>query len=44
VIVGSALVRRLLDASDFSSGVSALTSLTEELASGVRRGTRREPS
>ena len=43
VIVGSALVRRLLDAGDFSSGVSALASLTEELAGGVRRGARRDP-
>ena len=36
VIVGSALVRRLLDAPD-EAGVAAVRSLTEELAAGVRR-------
>lgn len=37
VIVGSALVRCLLDAQDFPSGLTALGLLTEELAGGVRR-------
>jgi tryptophan synthase alpha chain len=37
VIVGSALVRCLLDAPDLDSGVSALRSLTADLAAGVRR-------
>ncbi|MGH3715389.1 MAG: tryptophan synthase subunit alpha [Micromonosporaceae bacterium] len=37
VIVGSALIRCLLDAPDFRTGVSALTTLTGELAAGVRR-------
>ena len=36
VIVGSALVRRLLDAPD-AAGVAAVRALTEELAAGVRR-------
>jgi tryptophan synthase alpha chain len=40
VIVGSALIRCLLDAPDFTSGLAALRSLTEELAGGVRRATR----
>jgi tryptophan synthase alpha chain len=40
VIVGSALIRCLLDAADFRSGLSALRSLTEELAGGVRRAAR----
>jgi tryptophan synthase alpha chain len=38
VIVGSALVRCLLDAPDLDAGVSALRALTVELAAGVRRG------
>jgi len=38
VIVGSALVRVLLDAEDRASGLKALGALTEDLASGVRRG------
>jgi tryptophan synthase alpha chain len=38
VIVGSAFVRRLLDAPDLSSGLAGLRSLTEELAAGVRQG------
>jgi tryptophan synthase alpha chain len=38
VIVGSAFVRPLLDADDRSSGLKALAALTEDLASGVRRG------
>ncbi|MGH3663385.1 MAG: tryptophan synthase subunit alpha [Micromonosporaceae bacterium] len=38
VIVGSALIRQLLDADDFDSGLAALSALTEELAEGVRRG------
>jgi tryptophan synthase alpha chain len=36
VIVGSALVRCLLDASDLDSGLAALRALTEDLAAGVR--------
>jgi tryptophan synthase alpha chain len=36
VIVGSALVRCLLDAESLESGLSAVRSLTEELAAGVR--------
>jgi tryptophan synthase alpha chain len=36
VIVGSALVRCLLDADDDAAGVRALVALTEDLASGVR--------
>ena len=39
VIVGSALIRCLLDTEDFTAGLAALTTLTEELASGVRRRT-----
>jgi tryptophan synthase alpha chain len=38
VIVGSAFVRALLDADDRAGGLKALTSLTEDLADGVRRG------
>ena len=38
VIVGSAFVRVLLDAEDKASGLRALGALTEDLASGVRRG------
>ena len=38
VIVGSAFVRVLLDADDKSAGLKALGALTEDLASGVRRG------
>jgi tryptophan synthase alpha chain len=38
VIVGSAFVRTLLDAEDRSAGLKALAVLTEDLASGVRRG------
>jgi tryptophan synthase alpha chain len=37
VIVGSALVRCLLDAADLDTGVTALRSLTADLAAGVRR-------
>jgi len=37
VIVGSALVRCLLDASDVDSGLAALKALTADLAAGVRR-------
>jgi tryptophan synthase alpha chain len=40
VIVGSALIRCLLDAADLPSGISALRSLTEELADGVRSAAR----
>ena len=38
VIVGSAFVRALLDAPDRSTGLATLRALTEDLASGVRRG------
>ena len=38
VIVGSAFVRVLLDAEDSTKGLKALRALTEDLASGVRRG------
>ncbi len=38
VIVGSAFVRALLDADDRAQGRALLTSLTEDLAAGVRRG------
>lgn len=38
VIVGSALVRALLDGADRTAGLAALTALTEDLARGVRRG------
>jgi tryptophan synthase alpha chain len=38
VIVGSAFVRALLDADDRAGGLKALGMLTEDLASGVRRG------
>lgn len=39
VIVGSALVRTLLDAgSDRAAGLAALRAVTEDLAAGVRRG------
>ena len=38
VIVGSAFVRALLDAEDPAAGHKALASLTEDLATGVRRG------
>jgi tryptophan synthase alpha chain len=37
VIVGSALVRCLLDAPDLDAGISALRELTADLAGGVRR-------
>jgi tryptophan synthase alpha chain len=40
VIVGSALVRCLLDAPDEAAGLAALRSLTAELADGVRRSVR----
>ncbi len=40
VIVGSALIRCLLDAADLRSGLTALRSLTEELAGGVRCAAR----
>jgi tryptophan synthase alpha chain len=40
VIVGSALIRRLLDAPDFASGLAALRSFVGELAGGVRRAVR----
>jgi tryptophan synthase alpha chain len=38
VIVGSAFVRTLLDAPSRAEGLRALSALTEDLASGVRRG------
>jgi tryptophan synthase alpha chain len=37
VIVGSAFVRALLDATDRQSGLAALRGLTADLAEGVRR-------
>jgi len=37
VIVGSAFVRRLLDAPDSASGTAAIRDLTAELSAGVRR-------
>jgi tryptophan synthase alpha chain len=40
VIVGSAFVRRLLDAPDAASGRSAVADLAAELAAGVRRPSR----
>jgi tryptophan synthase alpha chain len=40
VIVGSALVRCLLDASTPDEGLAALRTLTADLASGVRRAAR----
>jgi len=40
VIVGSALVRCLLDAEDTAAGVRAVAALTADLAAGVRRGGR----
>jgi tryptophan synthase alpha chain len=36
VIVGSALVRCLLDAADPAAGIEAIRALTAELAAGVR--------
>jgi len=41
VVVGSAFVRRLLDADDASSGVESIARLTEDLVDGVRRTVRR---
>lgn len=38
VIVGSAFIRRLLDAPDLASGLAGVRALTEELAEGVRKG------
>ncbi|MBE1535340.1 tryptophan synthase subunit alpha [Actinomadura algeriensis] len=38
VIVGTAFVRRLLDAPDLATGLADLRALTEELAAGVRGG------
>nr|MDT0662936.1 tryptophan synthase subunit alpha [Micromonospora sp. DSM 115978] len=38
VIVGSALIRCLLDATDLTTGLAALRTLTAELAEGVRGG------
>jgi tryptophan synthase alpha chain len=37
VIVGSALVQRLLDAPDLPAGISGVRDLVEDLAAGVRR-------
>jgi hypothetical protein len=36
VIVGSAFVRRVLEAPDLTAGLAGVRSLTEELAAGVR--------
>ena len=41
VVVGSAFVRRLLDAGDEASGVSAVAQLAGELAGGVRQARNR---
>jgi tryptophan synthase alpha chain len=41
VIVGSAFVRRLLDATDPAAGVDAVSALAAELATGVRESTAR---
>ena len=41
VVVGSAFVRRLLDADDEASGVSAVAQLAGELAGGVRQARNR---
>jgi tryptophan synthase alpha chain len=38
VIVGSALVRRLTEATDEEAGLDSLRSLVSELADGVRQG------
>ncbi|WP_242902081.1 tryptophan synthase subunit alpha [Actinomadura terrae] len=38
VIVGSAFIRRLLDAPDLASGIAGVRALTTELAAGVRKG------
>jgi tryptophan synthase alpha chain len=38
VIVGSAFVRRLLDAGDEAQGIRSVSSLADELTDGVRRG------
>jgi tryptophan synthase alpha chain len=43
VIVGSAFVRRLLDAADEQSGVPAAAALAADLAAGVRRPQYRQP-
>src|SRR6266700_3290711 len=40
VIVGSAFVRRLLDADDDQQGISAVAELTTELSAGVHRNNR----
>jgi len=40
VIVGSAMVRCLLDATDLDAGLTALRELTTDLAAGVRSGAR----
>jgi tryptophan synthase alpha chain len=40
VIVGSAFVRRLLDADSAAAGIASITELTAELAEGVSRKTR----
>ena len=37
VIVGSAFVRRLIDAPDLAAGLAAVRDLTDELAAGVRK-------
>jgi tryptophan synthase alpha chain len=38
VIVGSAFINKLLEAPDEKSGLEAVTTLTRELAAGVREG------
>jgi tryptophan synthase alpha chain len=44
VIVGSAFVRRLLDAEDAESGAAGCAALAAELAGGVRRPQHRQPT
>lgn len=43
VIVGSALVARVLDAPDEAAGLAGVSRLTEELAAGVRAGRPAQP-
>ena len=43
VIVGSALVRALVDAPDERAGLAALTAVTQSLAAGVRSARLRSP-
>src|SRR5690606_26348734 len=38
VIVGSAFIRRMLDAPDLASGLAGVRALAEEMAEGIRAG------